>query len=143
MDVAKLEMLNAKNSTGGTSSRLMNKLNANKIKELKEKILKKTEESKEVYIERPIDELVSFINGEDAAKDIKDTKQNKKNKKKKKNKNKKNNEAMIIEESSTCEDHVTIEEDSTSKDPVTVQEDFDPAMIAATDRLVVHCFDFL
>jgi hypothetical protein len=33
-------MLNAKNSTGGTSSRLMNKLNANKIKELKEKILK-------------------------------------------------------------------------------------------------------
>jgi hypothetical protein len=50
---------------------------------------------------------------------------------------------MIVEESSTCEDHVTIEEDSTSKDPVTVQEDFDPAMIAATDRLAVHCFDFL
>ncbi|WJX66326.1 hypothetical protein P8452_50891 [Trifolium repens] len=126
MDVARLEMLNAKNSTGGTSSSLMNKLNAKKIKELKEKILKKPEESKEVYVERPIDELLSFINGEDAAKDMKETKRNKKKIKK----NKKNNEAST----------------SKSKEHVSTEEDFDPAMVAAVDRFwpcSSHVFFFL
>ncbi|PNX85464.1 hypothetical protein L195_g041533, partial [Trifolium pratense] len=114
-NLAKVQMLNDSiNKNNGTSLRLLNKLKANKLGELKEKMkLKEPEEPREVYNERTVDELAAFINGEDITKDIKETKRNKK--KKKKNKNKKDNEA------------------SNSKDTVTPEDDYDRAMIEAID----------
>ncbi|URD85070.1 Skp1 [Musa troglodytarum] len=78
----KLEPL--KNVNDDPRIRLLNRLYAKKRKELKERQkLKNTEEKEEKKDERSVDEILSFINGDEDSKGVKAIKNKKKNRKKK------------------------------------------------------------
>ncbi|CAI8593774.1 unnamed protein product [Vicia faba] len=113
--------------------RLLTKLHAKKLNELKKKF-KDDEVVKESKEEPSVDELLSFINGNEGG----DTKEARKNKKKKKNKRRKENTKSHssknanedYNESSTSQDHATSPKEELSED------DLDPVLKEKLDREV-------
>ncbi|XP_061341298.1 SKP1-like protein 21 isoform X2 [Gastrolobium bilobum] len=153
----KLEPL--KNITDDPRIRLLNRLYAKKRKELKERERLKNVEVEEEHVdERSVDDLLSFINGNDGdPKGIKTSKNKKKNRRKKEQQknsslkeaselNKDVNGHNITQQSSeadrigeTSNSHYT--EDETSTPPVEfddgdIDDEIDPALKAKIDREV-------
>ncbi|KAI5444234.1 hypothetical protein KIW84_012742, partial [Lathyrus oleraceus] len=108
--------------------RLLNKLHAKKEKELKEKMnFKDDEVVKESKEEPSVDDLLSFINGNDEG-GARKAKKKKKTKRTKCHSSKNANEDS--NEKSTSQDHATTPKDELSED------DFDPALKEKLDREV-------